>query len=122
MNLQHVKQRRLVALKKCKSDRVLVSPAPHKSDLCMPPAETVASYLIEALRAGFTIEQFTSETGWTKPRIMTNLYKVAKKTGVGIQRRSERLFIVWPEDSNEEHFADIVMDGAGSDDMRVVAA
>lgn len=123
MNLQHVKQRRLAALEKCNSDRVLVSPAKYKSDMRLPSAETVAAYLIDALKAGFTVQQLEAETGWSKSRIMANLYKVAKKTGVGIQRSSERLFIVWPDEDEDVAIHGVVMDDdVQIDELRTVAA
>ena len=103
MNLEHAKARRLAALSKCNSDRLLVSPVGHVSDLRLPQNETVAAYLIDALGVGCTIEQFAEQTEWSKARIMANLYKVAKKTGIGILRRNDRLHIVWPEGFNETH-------------------
>jgi len=103
MNLENAKARRLEALSTCKSDRLLVAPAQHKSCLCLPQTGTVASYLIDALRAGWTIEQFAEQTEWPKSRIMANLYMVAKKTGIGIHRRSDRLYIVWPADCPETY-------------------
>ena len=103
MNLQHAKARRLAALSDCKSDRLLVSPVRHKSELCLPQNETAAAYLIDALGEGWTVEQFAAKTEWSKSRIMANLYKVAKKTGVGIHHRNDRLHIVWPEGCDETY-------------------
>ena len=124
MNLEHAKARRLAALSKCNSDRILVSPARHTSDLRLPNNETAAAYLIDALGEGWTIEQFAAKTGWSKARIMANLYKVAKKTGIGIHRRSDRLYIVWPECGDEiyTHPEDIVdCHVAGAPDCNVAA-
>lgn len=101
MNIEHAKARRIAALSQCNSDRLLVSPARHMSDLRLPHDETAAAYLIDALGEGWTIEQFSAKTEWSKSRIMANLYKVAKKTGIGIHRLNDRLHIVWPEGGNE---------------------
>lgn len=106
MNLEQAKARRLKALSKCNADRLLVSPTAHASGLCLPTHNTAAAYIIEALGEGLTIEQFAAQTQWSKSRIMANLYKVAKKTGVGIQRRNERLHIVWPEGCNNIYSAE----------------
>ena len=101
MNLQHAKARRLAALSDCKSDRLLVSPVRHMSELRLPRNESAAAYLIDALGEGWTVEQIAEKTEWSKARIMANLYKIAKKTGVGIHRRNDRLHIVWPEGFDE---------------------
>jgi hypothetical protein len=42
-------------------------------------------------------EQFALEAGWSRSRTMVNLFKVAKKSGVGIERRDGKFFAVWPE-------------------------
>jgi hypothetical protein len=99
MNLHLAKMRRLAALRNREADRVLVAPAKHKSDLRLPDEGTAADYLVMALVAGVTVSQIMAETGWSKPTVMVNLYKVAKKTGIGIRRRNESLYIILPEDA-----------------------
>ncbi len=99
MIIDLAKSRRLAALQGREADRVLVMPARHDSDLRLPDEGTAADYLISALGAGVTVEQIMLETGWSKPTVMINLYKVAKKTGIGIRRRSERLHLMLPENS-----------------------
>ncbi len=111
MDLQQAKSRRLAALKNCQSDRLLVAPADHISELRMPEQGTVAAFIVDALGHGFTISQFEDETGWSKARIMANLYKVAKKTGVGVQRRNHGLFAIWPADKGEEHVVEAAIEG-----------
>jgi DNA-binding NarL/FixJ family response regulator len=97
MNLQYAKSRRLMALQRLNSDRVLVAPAKHKSELRLPEKGTVAAYLIDALGDGLTVDQIAAETEWSKSTTMVNLYKVAKRTGVGIRRGNERLHLVLPD-------------------------
>jgi hypothetical protein len=109
--LQQAKSRRLAALKNCQSDRLLVEPADHVSELRMPEQGTVAAFIIDALGHGFTIAQFEVETGWSKARIMANLYTVAKKTGVGVQRRNQSLFAIWPADDSDAHTTAATIDG-----------
>ena len=93
------KSRRTEALKMVNSDRVLVKPAANIADLRLPEANTIAAYMIDALGEGLTLEQLVEATDWSKSRIMTNLYKMAKKTGVGIQRRSSRLHLALPSNA-----------------------
>ncbi len=99
MTLEEAKNRRLQALNKRSADRVLVSPARHHSQVCLPDEGTVADYLIDALGYGCTAEQLVDETGWSRSTVMVNLYKVAKKTGVGIRRRADMLHLLLPEGS-----------------------
>lgn len=97
MTVEHAISRRLAALEECNSDRVLVSPVKNESKLCLPEHGTVEADVIDALCEGLTVEQFMAETLWSKSEVMINTYLVAKKAGVGIERRSDRLLIVWPE-------------------------
>lgn len=97
MSLQIAKTRRLAALEKCNSDRMLVSPADKEADLKLPEPQTTAADLIDALKKGVTTEELCVEMDWPKARLMTNLYRVAKKTGIGVERRDSQLHIVWPE-------------------------
>lgn len=101
MDLQLAKSRRLEALKKTSADRLLVAPAKHVSELRLPKEGSIAAHMIKILREGFTIEEFAAEMEWSKSRIMVNLYQVAKKTGVGIQRRSQLLQLVMPEGASD---------------------
>jgi hypothetical protein len=99
MNLHLAKTGRLAALRSREADRVLVAPSRYESDLRLPDEGTAADYLVTALGVGVTVSQIMAETGWSKPTVMVNLYKVAKKTGIGIQRRNEKLHIVLPENA-----------------------
>ena len=99
MTLEHAISRRIEALQNCNSDRKLVSPTKQYTELRLPEQGTVAADVIDALCEGLTIEQFKAETFWSKYQVMENIYRAAKKAGVGIERRSERLHIVWPERS-----------------------
>ena len=97
MTLQLAKQKRLEALNNSRSDRVLVKPAAHHSHVNLPEEGTVADYLLEALGHGCQVEQLEGETGWSKSTVIGNLYKVAKKSGVGIRRRADTLHLMLPE-------------------------
>ncbi len=97
MNLEQAKSRRLAALEQRNADKLLVSPAHHAAEMCLPDEGTVASVIVSALSKGLTAEQFATEAGWSRSRTMVNLFKVAKKTGVGIERRDGSLFAVWPD-------------------------
>lgn len=97
MSLELARTRRIEALSKRNHDRVLVAPARHKDYVKMPEDGTVAAYLLEAINLGITIDQLIAETGWSKSTIIVNLYKVAKKSGVGINRRRETLHLVLPK-------------------------
>lgn len=96
MTLQMAKSRRLQALNQRSADRILVKPAEHHSQIKLPDEGTVAAYLIDALNRGCDVGQLVSETGWSKSTVVVNLYKVAKKCGVGIRRRADTLHIVMP--------------------------
>lgn len=98
MNLEIAKSGRLAALENRYADRLLVSPADMEVDMHMPSEGSPAQYIINALSKGLLPEQFSKETGWSRSRTMVNLFKVAKKTGVGIERRGGKLFAVWPND------------------------
>lgn len=99
MTLQVAKARRLEALNKRNDDRILVEPATHHAQVTLPDKGTVADYLIDALRHGADLAQLSAETGWSKSTLLVNLYKVAKKTGLGIRRRRDTLQLVLPSDS-----------------------
>lgn len=99
MTLQEAKSRRLKALHQRSSDRILVKPAAHHAQVQMPAKGTVAEYLIDALRHGCTADQLVMETGWSRSTLMVNLYKVAKRTGVGIRRNAETMHLVLPQGS-----------------------
>lgn len=97
MTLQTAKHRRVQALTKAHADRILVKPADHHSCVHLPEEGTVADYLLEALGHGCQVEELEAETGWSKSTVLVNLYKVAKKTGVGIRRRANTLHLILPE-------------------------
>lgn len=97
MSLQMAKQRRLEALTNRSSDRMLVKPAAHSSQVNLPDEGTVADFLIDALMHGCTADQLEKETGWSKSTVIVNLYKVAKKSGIGIRRRGEAMHLVMPQ-------------------------
>ncbi|WP_227269016.1 hypothetical protein [Roseobacter weihaiensis] len=59
----------------------------------------MAAYLIDALWRGCRIDSLETETGWSKPTVLVNLYKVAKKTGVGIRRKADTLHLILPQGS-----------------------
>lgn len=103
MNLQLAKTRRLEALNNRKCDRVMVKPAAHSSQVNMPDEGTVADYLIEALRHGVDLGDLASETGWSRSMAMVNLYKVAKKTGVGVRRHGDVLSLVLPKGCERDY-------------------
>lgn len=100
MTLQLAKNRRIRALNKRGADRVLVKPAAHHSQVQLPFEGTVAAYLIDALGHGCQAEQLAVETGWSKSMVIVNLYKVAKKSGVGIRRRDDTMHLVLPKGSS----------------------
>ena len=101
MTMQIAKARRLEALNKRNDDRILVEPVAHHTQITLPGQGTVAGYLIDALRHGADFAQLSEETGWSKSTLLVNLYKVAKKTGVGIRRRQDTLQLMLP--SGPEH-------------------
>ncbi|MEE4188171.1 MAG: hypothetical protein V2I76_06955 [Roseobacter sp.] len=99
MTLQQAKSRRIQALQQRSGDRMLVKPAAHASQVQLPDEGTVADYLVDALGHGCTADQLEVETGWSRSTVMVNLYKVAKKSGVGIRRRDDVLSLVLPQGS-----------------------
>jgi hypothetical protein len=99
MTLHLARSRRLQALNGRSNDRVLVKPSVHHSQVRLPDEGTVAAYLIDMLSRGCTAEQLELETGWSKSTVIVNLYKVAKKSGVGIRRRGETMHLLLPQGS-----------------------
>lgn len=97
MTLEIARSRRIAALAHVNADRVLVRPARHEGDVVLPENGTVAAYLIDALGHGSSVTQIKTETGWSKPTVMVNLYRVAKKSGVGIHRRNNVMHLVVPK-------------------------
>ncbi|QJF52954.1 hypothetical protein [Roseobacter ponti] len=95
------RSRRLRALNNRMSDRVLIKPARHRSDLHMPDSHTVAAYIIRALKNGITSAQLEAETGWSRSTVRVNLHKIAKKCGIGVVRRDELLYLVLPDGSED---------------------
>lgn len=100
MTLEMAKNRRVAALNNRSEDRLLVKPG-HASQIKFPKDGTVAAYLLDALSRGCGTEQLETETGWSKSLVLGNLYKVAKKTGVGIRRRADVLHLVLPDGAEE---------------------
>lgn len=109
MSLHLAKARRLEALKTRNHDRVLVKPAARHSDVKEPDAGTVAYFLFEELRRGTTITQLANETGWSRSTILVNLYKVAKKTGVGLKRHDDELNMILPSGFEQENYGQTVL-------------
>ncbi|MEM1073778.1 MAG: hypothetical protein AAGI36_04960 [Pseudomonadota bacterium] len=99
MTLELARTRRIEALNNSNKDRVLVRPALHHSQVKMPEEGTLADYLIDALGHGADVDQVASETGWSRSTVVVNLYKVAKKSGVGIRRHDNTLHLVLPRGS-----------------------
>lgn len=103
MNLQMAKARRIEALNKRNDDRVLVKPVAHKTQVKLPDEGTLADHLIDALGHGADLAQLSAETGWSKSKLLVNLYKVAKKTGIGIRRRQDTLHLMLPPDCDQSY-------------------
>lgn len=101
MTLTLAKNRRIDALKKRSADRVLVEPAAHFSQVKLPYEGSVADRLMEALSCGADVDQLAEETGWSNSTVVINLYKVAKKSGVGIRRQRKTLHMILPAGSEE---------------------
>lgn len=101
MNLHIAKAGRLKALESSNRDRILVAPAKRRSDLRLPDEGTVAAYLVDAIGESSTVEQIAAETGWSKATVMVNLFKVAKRSGVGIRRRNGKLSLILPVDARD---------------------
>lgn len=97
MTLQIAKSRRLEALKNSCQDRILIQPAEHHSQINLPMEGTAADYLLGALGHGAEVVQLSAETGWSKATVISNIYKLAKKTGVGVRRKDKRLYLVLPQ-------------------------
>lgn len=100
MTLELAKSRRLEALNQRFGDRILVKPG-HHSQLTAPTEGTVADYLLDALCKGCDPAQLQQETGWSKAVVMSNLYKVAKRTGVGIRRSQDALHLILPDGADK---------------------
>ncbi|MGD9294748.1 MAG: hypothetical protein PVI41_07690 [Roseobacter sp.] len=100
MTLKMAKDRRVRALTARCEDRILVKPAAHHSQVQLPADGTAAAYLIDSLVRGCRAEQLALETGWSKSTVMVNIYKVAKKCGVGVRRRDDTMHLVLPEGSS----------------------
>lgn len=96
MNLERAKSRRLEAIHNRRGDRVLVKPSAHADHVKLPDDGTVADFLINALAHGCTTDDVEAATGWSKSTVMVNLYKVAKKSGVGIRRSAETMYLMLP--------------------------
>lgn len=103
MNLQQAKNRRLEAIKNRGEDRVLVKPAAHADHVKLPDEGTVADYMIEVLFHGCTTEEIEAATGWSRSTVMVNLYKVAKKSGVGIRRKDDMLHLLLPKGARHDY-------------------
>jgi hypothetical protein len=99
MSLKLARERRLEALKNRNEDRILVKPAVHRTQVKLPDPGTIADYLIDALRHGTDLGQLAAETGWSRSTVLVNLYKVAKKTGVGVRRSEDTLHLMLPRDA-----------------------
>lgn len=90
------RNRRIAALQNINADRILVEPVTDIDELRLPDENSMAAYIIDALGEGLTLDELAEETEWSKSRIMINIYQIAKKTGVGIQRRGQRLHLALP--------------------------
>jgi hypothetical protein len=101
MTLALARNRRLDALNKCKADRILVTPAAHVSQVKLPYEGTVAEWLMEALSCGVSVDQLVEQTGWSSSTVLINLYRVAKKSGLGIRREHDSLYMIMPEDFDD---------------------
>lgn len=101
MNMQIAKMGRMKALEKSNGDRVLVEAAKGRDDLRLPDQGTVAAYLIDAISENASVEQIVAETGWSKSTVMVNLFKVAKRSGVGIRRSNGKLSLILPADARD---------------------
>ena len=97
MTLQIAKSCRVEALKNCCQDRVLIEPAEHQSQINLPMEGTVADFLLGALAHGANVVQLSAETGWSKATVFSNIYKLSKKTGVGVRRKDNGLYLVLPQ-------------------------
>ncbi len=100
MSLEMAKARRIDALRNRDGDRVMVKPAAHHSQMCLPNAGSAAEYIIQALERGTSIHFLSAETGWSRAAVLANLYTVAKKTGVGIRKSEGRLHLMLPPNAS----------------------
>lgn len=100
MTIDLARKRRIEALSKRSSDRILVKPARHVANMQLPDEGTLAAYIIGALIKGVTAENITAKTGWSKSRVMVTFYDVAKKTGVGINRKDDVLSLILPDNAD----------------------
>lgn len=108
MTLELAKSRRLDALRKRSNDRVLVQPK-HPSETTLPDEGTVAGYLMNVLSTGCEVDTLIAETGWSRSQVMVNLFKLARKTGFGIRRKADQMYLVLPENFDEyERFVKVV--------------
>ncbi|WP_195821163.1 hypothetical protein [Roseobacter sp. MH60115] len=119
MTLERARSGRIAALAHLNSDRILVKPANHKGDVALPEDGTVAAYLIDALGQGSSVEQIVAETGWSKSMVIVNLYKVAKKSGVGIRRRNAVMHLLVPQGAENVYPRKQVVPTAGDGSKRV---
>lgn len=101
--LQMAKHGRTVALKNTKADKVLVYPTARAGDISFPADGTPAAYLIDALTDGSSVDEISETAGWSRSAVMVNIYRVAKKSGLGVERRDECLHLLLPEDFEEDH-------------------
>ena len=112
MNVEMARQGRKRALSLMNSDRVLVRAARSGEDVVMPEKSSIDARLLTELQDGLHIKQIMIETGWSSSRAMEQLYKVAKKACLGIERRKGVLYLMCPDgvaDDLKAHFAE---DGA----------
>lgn len=119
MTLERARSGRIAALAHLNSDRILVKPANHKGDVTLPEDGTVAAYLIDALGQGSSVEQIVAETGWSKSMVIVNLYKVAKKSGMGIWRRNAVMHLLVPQGAENVYPRKQVMQTVGDESKRV---
>lgn len=88
---------RLERAKNSDDHGVVAQPAILSSQVKAPERGTVADYLFNALLQGASLTQLSSETGWSESTVLVNLRIVAKKTGIGIYRREDRLSLILPK-------------------------
>ncbi|WP_294607178.1 hypothetical protein [uncultured Roseovarius sp.] len=109
MSTEMARQGRLRALQFVNSDRILVHAARKCDDIVMPPKLSIDAHLLTELHYGVHVKQIMNETGWSSSRVMEQLYKAAKRAGLGIERRKGVLHLVHPSDIADkvrERFAD----------------
>ncbi|MEM6891054.1 MAG: hypothetical protein AAF636_23400 [Pseudomonadota bacterium] len=96
--IQFAKARRADALKLVRADRILVAPTTRIQDLRFPKKGSVGDYLINRLAHGATEASIGTEMNCSNATVMTYLFRTAKRTGVGIERRKGKLWLLLPED------------------------